>query len=439
MAGWRDGRATFFGGPASFTDAYLGRWVGAFGDVIYGSCGYFETREGVPQPEVQDIPFGQVYVAALADYPGSCGRCYEVRCKPGIVIGNTTAPLHVDLQSPDYLAGVNSTVKDTYGRSFPGNAAEAQSEQDVICWAGSTLSPGATNNSADAGLNAASADNSGSIVLAHPVYGEIGLQFRPVDCYSHRPFTYTSLPNSPTANLTGSPSSDFDFAADNNPTSMFNDTREGQDVPYLVNTVGFLPGYINYTIYGDMVETGWGWSPFYLHSSEFWRKGAGVNGSNATCINVATKAQYNKGGSGGGGLTLSCRNCSAAGYQPFGANNQLQFWVRSNSSGDAADPRESAYPRGSIPDLSLYLNNQELGQGCSASPRLLEIPQYQDKVENSTLGTYYHFGVPLAVFSCEDSPLNGTAAAKTINFISESNQDYGSFCLDEIRLVNSSA
>ena len=38
------------------------------------------------------------------------------------------------LQDFYYLAGVNSTVKDSYGRSFPGNPLESVNEQFVRCW-----------------------------------------------------------------------------------------------------------------------------------------------------------------------------------------------------------------------------------------------------------------------------------------------------------------
>ena len=33
-----------------------------------------------------------------------------------------------------YLATVDDTVKDDYGRSFPGNSAFDQGEQNVQCW-----------------------------------------------------------------------------------------------------------------------------------------------------------------------------------------------------------------------------------------------------------------------------------------------------------------
>ncbi len=46
------------------------------------------------QTQAARIPFAFDAVAAAADtnpdYPGSCGRCYEVRCKSGLVYGTKT-------------------------------------------------------------------------------------------------------------------------------------------------------------------------------------------------------------------------------------------------------------------------------------------------------------------------------------------------------------
>jgi cullin-associated NEDD8-dissociated protein 1 len=59
-----------------------------------------------------------LYADTNFDYPGSCGRCYEVRCKSGLV-EDRGAP--VSIEQFYYLAKVNSNVQDTYGRSFPGD------------------------------------------------------------------------------------------------------------------------------------------------------------------------------------------------------------------------------------------------------------------------------------------------------------------------------
>jgi hypothetical protein len=43
--GWFDGRATFFGAPSEFADAFKDRGEGAFGDLLWGSCGYFNKPQ----------------------------------------------------------------------------------------------------------------------------------------------------------------------------------------------------------------------------------------------------------------------------------------------------------------------------------------------------------------------------------------------------------
>jgi hypothetical protein len=59
------GRATFFGGPTSFTNAFLDRGEGAFGDLLYGSCGFFQKKRGGASIEQDDVPYAPDEVAAL--------------------------------------------------------------------------------------------------------------------------------------------------------------------------------------------------------------------------------------------------------------------------------------------------------------------------------------------------------------------------------------
>jgi hypothetical protein len=71
------------------------RGDGSFGILSYGSCGYTNSDAS--------IPFANDAVAASADanpdYPGSCGRCYEVRCKPGLVVGGCRTRVIAGLQN----------------------------------------------------------------------------------------------------------------------------------------------------------------------------------------------------------------------------------------------------------------------------------------------------------------------------------------------------
>ena len=57
--------------------------------------------------------------------------------------------------------------------------------------------------------------------LAHPLNGIMMTEFRPVSCDTHQPLS-------------------------------------------------FDPGFINSTIYGDKVETGWAWFPYKQNTDNFW-------------------------------------------------------------------------------------------------------------------------------------------------------------------------
>lgn len=73
--GWVQGRATFFGAPQYFSDAYAVRGEGSFGDLLYGSCGYYEQQGNIPVRPT-DVPYNEDAVAAVgvlnADFPGGC-------------------------------------------------------------------------------------------------------------------------------------------------------------------------------------------------------------------------------------------------------------------------------------------------------------------------------------------------------------------------------
>ena len=48
-------------------------------------------------------------------------------------------------------------------------------------------------------------------------------------------------------------------------------------------------------------------------------QGAGIGGSNATCIELGPKA---------GGLTFASRKAAQSGYQPFGQASAVEFWLK---------------------------------------------------------------------------------------------------------------
>ncbi|DBA97636.1 TPA: hypothetical protein ACH3X3_012531 [Trebouxia sp. C0006] len=377
------------------------RGAGSFGDILYGSCEYASVRDGIAR-DYSDLPFDKGQVAALAqkdpDYPGSCGRCYEIRCQDGLVIGNGTTPVNID--EFYYLATVNDTVTDDYGRTFPGNSAFNQSEQSVQCWNDSSSIFVHIIDSCPAyqikdGIEVQQLWCNSDIYhfdlsywafeqLAHPTYGVMMVDFRPVDCYTHESLVFT-------------------------------------------------PGFVNATIYGDQVETGWNYGPYFLHSANFWLPGAGVSGSNATCVNVATKVSYNETGPGGGGLGFSAVNGTDAGYQPFAGKTTLDFWVKSNSTGPG-DETEVGFPKGTLPDLNVYLSNAEASVFCAESLELTNLtPVGTQATANG--GTYYHFQIPFDSFNCAGGSAGSLANIDSIGFGSNSNAAYASFCLDELVLV----
>jgi hypothetical protein len=70
-------RATFYGTDEKVEAAHVacGEPAGQFGIIAQGSCGYTNSDGSLPFPR-------EMYAANAdtnVDYPGSCGRCYEVR------------------------------------------------------------------------------------------------------------------------------------------------------------------------------------------------------------------------------------------------------------------------------------------------------------------------------------------------------------------------
>eukprot|EP00882_Tetradesmus_deserticola_P019112 GHRQ01020560.1.p1 GENE.GHRQ01020560.1~~GHRQ01020560.1.p1 ORF type:complete len:255 (+),score=66.03 GHRQ01020560.1:923-1687(+) len=135
------------------------------------------------------------------DYPGSCGRCYEVRCKSGLVQDRGQP---VSIEKFYYLAKANSNVQDTYGRSFPGNPREGDKLQYVKCWddarsifirVGDSCpcqqkKPDNTTQPqfwCCGGANHMDLNYWAFEKLAHPVYGVISVEYRPVNCQSRQP------------------------------------------------------------------------------------------------------------------------------------------------------------------------------------------------------------------------------------------------------------
>ncbi|KAK9839232.1 hypothetical protein WJX81_002973 [Elliptochloris bilobata] len=387
VGGWRRGRATFFGGEERFLANFPDRGPPpeyGFGNIRYGSCGYYE------QNGRQDVTYGnQVYprnaMAALAnndpDYPGSCGRCYEIRCRSLPVIANGTTPYR--LSGTYQLAAVAPNAADEHGRYYPGNPLYGQDAQLTRCW-------NATDGGEDSiivhitdmcpcvqyedtehpsrvtGVNTPCC---GDVYhfdlsywaferLAHPLYGIMMVDFRPLDCATHEPLTY-------------------------------------------------LPGFVNQTLYGDRVESGWSFEPYRQHYSSFWSPWSGVDGHNATC--QATGPD--------GGLTLACRECDRDGYRPFaqaGSHGALEFWT-------APTPD---MPQG-IPALTVTLGNKGARQYCSSFNTSAIAPV-------NRRGNYFKFSLPLAAFQCPSG--YGLERLDQVTFASNARGNV-SYCLSMIALV----
>lgn len=158
-----------------------------------------------------------------------------------------------------------------------------------------------------------------------------------------------------------------------------------------------------------------------------------MGGSNASCVNVATQASYGQSGAGGGGLGFTAVNGTNPGYQPFAGKSTLDFWVKSNSTGPG-DQSEAGYPRGSLPDLNLYLSGAEAQQFCANSLQLTDLmPVETEQTEDG--GTYYHFQIAFDSFNCEGGSAGSLASINSVGFGSNSGADYASFCIDSLVLA----
>ena len=67
-------------------------------------------------------------------------------------------------------------------------------------------------------------------------------------------------------------------------------------------------------------------------------QGAGIGGSNATCIELGPKA---------GGLTFASRKAAQSGYQPFGQASAVEFWLK-DKNGSSAIPDVTVSPNASL-------------------------------------------------------------------------------------------
>ncbi|KAK9787725.1 hypothetical protein WJX73_002165 [Symbiochloris irregularis] len=387
--GWQVGRATFYGGSAQYLRNFPARGPPpeyGFGTPLYGSCGYL-SQVGTQGVSFADVPFPVGDLAAAAninvDYPGSCGRCYELRCATGTVVGNyTNSGSAIPFNTSNGFTEPNldeATVKDDYGRVYPGNDLKSEDELFVQCW-NDTLGLTTPSKSiyitvtdncpCDNGRNPPCCGNVPSHLdlsffafekIAHPIYGLMNLEYRPVDCETKAPLI-------------------------------------------------FLPGFINSTIYENNAVTGWSWNAYSVDNKQLQVPNAGVDNSNATCIDAKSQ----------GGLTFIARDGSDSDYQPFNNAQSISFYVKQTSASDLGGDAIASVP----PDVQLSIGNAEQKYYCQGLD-LTSLAQGQ------TSNGLVQLSTPLSAFNCDLSRVD------QVGF-----QNVGSssvaFCLDQLEIVGGS-
>lgn len=378
-AGWIRARASWYGTPQPFVSTFApsrGGGESAFGILEWGGCGYTNADATLAYPKEAAAS----YADTNFDFPGSCGRCYEVQCQEGIVLGkNDTA---VQYGNWYYFPAYGNAV-DTQGRSFPGNPAEKDGYVYTKCWDNKKTvrvhvidvcpcwyepkgmepyeQPSCCNkNSTNPRSGQHEMDLSFWVYeqLAHPMYPEMMLNIRPVDCSS------------------------------------------GAALP-------LDPGYINReTLYDEMVTPGWSWFPYFTptHNFNVTAPGWGYQGSTAACAEIAP----------GGGMTWWCRGCYRPGYQPFAGASSVSFWTR-----DRNKP-------GNTPPMKVTIGQQENSIYCDSEVSL-------NSLSPSAKGTdgWLQFTIPFSSFGCKDR--DSQMDKITIQSVGSAN---AWFCVDELKVAH---
>eukprot|EP00878_Enallax_costatus_P012255 GHUV01012800.1.p1 GENE.GHUV01012800.1~~GHUV01012800.1.p1 ORF type:complete len:217 (+),score=45.02 GHUV01012800.1:1126-1776(+) len=154
--------------------------------------------------------------------------------------------------------------------------------------------------------------------IAHPVYGVIPTEYRPVDCVTKQPL---------------------------NP----------------------VPGYVSPVIYKDDLGAGWGWRPYNSKDTQIRAPGEGLDGGYATCLSSSQN----------GAVVFAVREGYKPGYQPFAKASRLEFWIKSNTK--SLDPYASSTPPGVPPPLKIFLMSDEKSLWCGKEVYLNEVIPTQRK------------------------------------------------------------
>jgi len=254
-----------------------------------------------------------------------------------------------------------ANVTDEQGRSFPGNPTVGDNYYTVTCWSNMSsiyvkvvdmcpcyycpvneecrYQESCCYKSIDhpkAGFPSMDLSFWAFEKLAHPEYGVIMIDYRPVDCGSH------------------------------------------QAVPWT--------GGISRTLYQDMVGPGWAFfayktPPSKKNNFNVTAAGQGLNGGNAACAELLE----------GGALTFHSRGAGVPGYQPFSGVQTLEFWIKNVDhpgqtppvrivlSGDHSKPTNAApgklkEPPNDYCNSEVYLSNVSPSQTAAGGWMKYDIP-----------------------------------------------------------------
>lgn len=139
-------------------------------------------------------------------------------------------------------------------------------------------------------------------------------------------------------------------------------------------------------------------------------QGAGVGGSNATCIDVNSE----------GGISFVSRLANTTGYQPFLANNAttLSFYVKATTAANIG-------VGSSVPsDVTVSIGNSEGAYYCTGL-------QLSSLTASDVSNGMTHLSVPISEFNCDLTRVDELGFQNTGGAAVQ-------FCLDDIALTGGS-
>ncbi|GMH42137.1 hypothetical protein BSKO_10056 [Bryopsis sp. KO-2023] len=316
---------------------------------------------------------------------GSCGRCYEIRCKTGVILnGDGVTPSSI--YDGYYLPRFVHNLRDPEGRPWPGKPDEykelkyTQCREDVesifitiIDSCPCVYIGGRKQASCCGPLPHFDLSFWAFNKLAHPLYGNMMMEYRPVGCVTREPL-YTGKP------------------------------------------------YISGTIYGDRPGAGWGWGSYGEKESVLFAQHEGLYQSTATCLILTP----------GGGLGFYCRGCEKEGFQPLKNKHSLEFWIR---------PRYTEIESlgGNVMDLGVYLSQMHDLEYSKTGAFTIPSKFCNFKVPLAShtplgkSGEWLMFRLPFSDFRCKgELKLSGV---NRIVFENDGEHKNVEFCLDEVRII----